>query len=201
MARERTRNTGANTCEVCDAALPNLQQRRCPGRCTDIYKRAYHRAWRYGTDLDNEIARGLTVGCRICGEPPAVLNQDFCEACSTSGRRKVCRRARKHYGLDHEAAVALSDVAACTICDRLLDRTLMSDTGATSALHIDHDHTSGRVRGVLCGPCNRGLGMFGDDIDRMLEAVAYLRSGFDVAKAKAPTERGWASARKSVRVV
>lgn len=73
---------------------------------------------------------------------------------ATSGRRKVYRRAYKHYGLDHADAVALSDLTACTICDRSLDCTLMSDTGATSALHIDHCHATGPVRGVLCGPRN-----------------------------------------------
>lgn len=39
---------------------------------------------------------------------------------------------------------------------------------------IDHCHSSGRVRGILCARCNKGLGMFDDDPVKITKAVDYL---------------------------
>ncbi|MFE5535310.1 endonuclease VII domain-containing protein [Streptomyces sp. NPDC056492] len=42
------------------------------------------------------------------------------------------------------------------------------------AVHVDHCHKTGRVRGVLCFNCNTGLGLLKDSPDRILRAAEYL---------------------------
>ena len=42
-------------------------------------------------------------------------------------------------------------------------------------LAIDHCHKEGHVRGLLCQPCNAGLGCFKDSVDNMLSAIMYLK--------------------------
>lgn len=42
------------------------------------------------------------------------------------------------------------------------------------AEHVDHDHDTGRVRGILCFTCNVGIANFGEDRERMRFAMIYL---------------------------
>jgi hypothetical protein len=72
------------------------------------------------------------------------------------------------YGLTEDAYYALlaHQDLKCRICGGWLD--LHKNT------HIDHSHITGRVRGVLCGPCNKGLGQFRDSAAILRAAAAYL---------------------------
>lgn len=46
----------------------------------------------------------------------------------------------------------------------------------SSPLQIDHCHETGKIRGLICGPCNRGLGHFRDRVDYMASAIDYLNN-------------------------
>lgn len=56
----------------------------------------------------------------------------------------------------------------CTIC--MVDLDLGRDT------HVDHDHTTGEIRGILCKNCNTGLGQFKDSPELLRRAALYLES-------------------------
>ena len=56
----------------------------------------------------------------------------------------------------------------CKICN--------SDCSTGKSLAVDHNHETGKVRGLLCKNCNIGLGMFFDNIDFLESAVLYLKS-------------------------
>lgn len=85
-------------------------------------------------------------------------------------------RAHKAQSLKRRYAMTLDEWDAlwaaqdgrCAICRR----ELVDDRST----HVDHNHVTGRRRGLLCGTCNRGLGQFSDDINRLVAAIRYLVS-------------------------
>ena len=82
------------------------------------------------------------------------------------------KRASKaaSYGLTSQEYIELhnSQDGKCAICKQ--------EPSTKRGLHIDHDHKTGVVRGLLCHNCNIGIGNFLEDESIMLEAIKYLKS-------------------------
>ncbi len=60
----------------------------------------------------------------------------------------------------------------CAICGN--NETMKHARGTVNQLAVDHDHVTGKIRGLLCQRCNRALGLLRDDIAVLLSAAAYL---------------------------
>lgn len=82
------------------------------------------------------------------------------------------RKRRAAYGLAESDFRSMWDAQGgrCPICGDVL-----IDDGRRRT-HVDHDHQTGRVRGLLCVDCNVGLGRFKDSPEALMRAAAYLES-------------------------
>jgi hypothetical protein len=70
--------------------------------------------------------------------------------------------------VDYERTLALQD-GKCAICGDV--------QGLRRRLAMDHDHINGKVRGLLCGRCNVGLGLAGDNPTLLRAMAEYLERG------------------------
>lgn len=78
--------------------------------------------------------------------------------------KRYVARLRTEYGLTTEdyENLQVAQQWRCAICEK------------EKQLIVDHNHSTGKVRGLLCNPCNQALGLFKDDPARLRSAIAYL---------------------------
>ena len=93
----------------------------------------------------------------------------MCRQCRNSRYRSKNRSTRyqRVYGITLEEYETLLEKqnGVCGICKK----------AQSTLLCVDHDHNTGQVRGLLCTPCNRGLGLLGDTLENIINAQNYLK--------------------------
>jgi hypothetical protein len=133
---------------------------------------------------------GLYDRCRTCNAALTTAwygerSQDP-EWCERKNQRQIARRAansgteqqrradksnslKQLYGITIEQfeAMLAAQRNTCAICPHRFK--------STRDAHVDHDHATGRVRGILCTSCNNGLGRFRDDPVLLRRAARYLQ--------------------------
>lgn len=115
---------------------------------------------------------------------PEARARKMAKAREYSDRVRAARRVKTlaKYGITPERYDELyaEQAGACAVCGTSGERL---GTGGTATrynvLCVDHAHDSGRVRGLLCPSCNRGLGLLGDDPERLRRAALYIEQGGD----------------------
>jgi hypothetical protein len=83
---------------------------------------------------------------------------------------KQATRVKAMYGISPEEYIEMhkEQDGKCAICE--------TKPTTKRGLHLDHNHTTGQVRGLLCHGCNVALGSFKENTDLLSKAIEYLRS-------------------------
>lgn len=157
-----------------------VEKKKCAPGCT--CGRHNHETAPWGVRVESSPCRhcGTITLVRPCQGPGQKSERKFCDRTCWSAHqedKKQARRAtgdtRKYDMSDREYQDRLvSQGNACAICGDLLS------AGRNS--HRDHCHETGEWRGLLCGNCNKGLGLFKDDPDVLMAAAFYLVKGVNV---------------------
>ncbi|MFF1767191.1 endonuclease VII domain-containing protein [Streptomyces sp. NPDC058249] len=145
---------------------------------------AYCRTCAAAHHQERQLAKGRNVRprvdvpdghkfCRGCGEikPHSEWHRNASASDGLATCCKACKAIRgreghlkRQYGMteaERDEMIA-SHMGLCVICLK------------APAVHVDHCHETGRVRGVLCFNCNSAIGKLGDDPDAVRRAAAYL---------------------------
>ena len=142
------------------------------------YARDYAKPWdqrkrRERRELKSPAVLSGFKRCRGSGEvkPHGEWHRNGTASDGLSTRCKACKaeqgragHLKRNYGMteaERDEMIA-SQKGLCVICLK------------APAVHVDHCHETGRVRGVLCFNCNSAIGKLGDDPDAVRRAAAYL---------------------------
>ncbi len=108
-------------------------------------------------------------------EQRRIIDRKFWDANPEKLMLKRLRRSMRKYGITIADWHRMFDAqgGVCAICRR---PETTGQYGKPSRLSVDHCHETGRVRGLLCRSCNRGIGNLSDDPLRLRSAAEYLEA-------------------------
>lgn len=165
---KRAENLAAGMCAYCGREPFIEGLTRCQ-TCTDAGK------VRRDKRRDRLKNSGLCNRC-LCRKPDE--GYSTCPTCQEANRgyikSNLDKRQILNYKITHKEHMAIKDKCngLCMICGS-------PPEGYRKVLCIDHDHSTGEVRGLLCDCCNKGLGYFKDNTDFMEKAIKYLKESGD----------------------
>lgn len=133
---------------------------------------------------EDKVARHCYKSCGCSWERNTLQGKSKkCPSCKTlrdlsmfrsNNQCATCVRDRhilKTYGITKQQYKDMlkRQKGCCAICE-----SKTSKTNQTEFFHVDHCHTTGKVRGLLCSKCNSGLGSFEDNPKFLQRAISYL---------------------------
>lgn len=129
--------------------------------------------FKYRHGKHRHLLRSYCIDCEPEANRAAVRRYHHRQDPEVVHAKQRRKELRIRYGItpeDYDRMLA-EQGGGCAICG-------VTEPGETRRYFaVDHEHSdTGPVRGLLCGPCNRAIGLLGDDPDRIEAAAAYLRA-------------------------
>lgn len=150
-------------CRVCATEFETTHHSR--ELCSDECKKINRRAVRKATDAKNRD---------MINARQREWSKAHYDPVKQSARYQERKAGRVNGDLLRKYGITLSEYESlleeqggvCAIC---------ASPPTTKRLAVDHCHTTGEVRGLLCERCNRGIGLLGDSLERVESAARYLQ--------------------------
>ena len=139
---------------------------------------------------NNRRFRERKTQCSRCKAPlPPGRQSVWCAECCRRRARDYHRLST--YGVEpaQYAELLAQQEGVCAICRQ--PETIRDRTGRVASLAVDHDHSTGEVRGLLCRACNAGIGNLKDSPDLLRAALSYLED--HAILPCDPKAEGWGS--------
>lgn len=113
---------------------------------------------------------GISKKCRACIQKDA----GKIEALTRIPNYHKNRTLQRQYGIGHDEYMRMFHLqgGVCAICHKPETRKIK---GKATSLCVDHDHTTGKIRALLCSKCNAAIGHLEDDIATATALVEYLK--------------------------
>lgn len=119
---------------------------------------------------DTRRKSGASSWCRECWK-----------AYEAARREKLGARGRKNRKLKYLYGMTINEYSAllkaqdgrCAVCSRK-EWVINNKSSKIQKLSVDHDHATGKIRGLLCTACNKALGLLNDDPEVVMKSYEYL---------------------------
>jgi hypothetical protein len=170
---------GAKVCRDCSARYQRAIRAR-PVKLGDVPRRKGPQTEEHKAARAASVARTLSETTRQCARcaqafTPTSGHQKYCSGQCWNAIQKPKRDSLHRISISPAtyAALAQNRGETCAICDA----PPHAETGrGKGRLAVDHDHTTGQIRGLLCHRCNTAIGLLRDDAETVMRAAVYLEA-------------------------
>jgi hypothetical protein len=136
------------------------------------------KSWTEFNSSPNRRPFGLSSSCKPCDleRKSGQKRSAWYRLPEESRAKSRDKQLRKNFGISavEYDAMFQNQEGLCAICGQS-ETYIHHATQKPARLAVDHDHSTGKVRALLCGNCNKGLGCLKDDVSLLEKAIQYLK--------------------------